>query len=327
MEVNPSEWRPETLKPLGKALAYNTAFLAFKAADAPQLGARLVDLAPLLATNSRLISFTLDNVAGTPEVLSPLLARLATNVNSRLSVINLAHNTLGDAGGDALAASLRTLRAGLLAELHLSGCSVGPKPMAALLTALHSQRNLLQLHANGNSLAPVPGGERPSDLLVSLLSQAKLLEQLSIGDSNADLSPFAALPSRGCAKLAKLDASGLTWGAPLLALIGACGALASLNLARGAATTDPMDAGAFLAHLLSHIAAAGEQRRAPSLQLELSVPNGAAALLSPLLFALPSSPCPPGLVVRNSALGDQALLQLLIALVQQQVVARHVTDV
>eukprot|EP00965_Chrysotila_dentata_P035152 1169552-Pleurochrysis_carterae.AAC.4 len=110
MEVDLSEWRAETVAPIGMALAHNPSMLAFRVAGARQLGRRIDKLAPMLAANTTLLSLTIDDVGAEPSAMEPLCAALASNDLAALSVINLSHNALGDGGASQLANALRRLR-------------------------------------------------------------------------------------------------------------------------------------------------------------------------------------------------------------------------
>ena len=305
MEVDVSEWRPECLAPLALALRHNDRFMAFKAEGVP-LGSKVGPaLAPMLAANKRLVALSLERVGGVPSDFVAIGQGLAANAESGLSVIKLSGNQVGDEGAGALAAGLARLRPGLLAELHLQGCGIGPQGMQTLLSALLSQRNLLQLHVSGNMLGGVGA-------LAQLIAQAKKLEELSLGGSGADAATLASMAPNSLRALRALDLSGVAWDNALLVVLRAAGdKLAKLNLSGGAATLASQGKQPFLRQLLE------ESASRPKLDLDLSVPQAPSALLPDLLAVLPQAAVPAGLKLADSQLGDAGLAQLLQALLPQ----------
>ncbi|EOD37225.1 hypothetical protein EMIHUDRAFT_225639 [Emiliania huxleyi CCMP1516] len=304
-EVDASRLRPSAVRPLARALAHNGAFVAFKVSG-NALGAEAAALAPLLGSSRTLIGALGDALAG--------------NRFASLSVIDLSDNAVGDAAF-RLAAGLRSLRAGLLAELKLVRCGVGPEGMEMVLLAAGTQKNLLELRLGGNTL-----GGRGSQALGTLLPQAPSLTALDLagtalepaaafGPAAASVDPFSARPEpRALQKLAELDLSGIGWSLPLLDGVEACGPkLAALSLAGG---------GDFA--MLNSAAADRPPRRLvavaaarPGMELDLSTADPAAVLLPELLPALRSSRLlPPSLALRGDGqLGDDGLVALVGVLV------------
>ena len=101
MEADVSAWTSKALPPLAEAMRHNTAMLAFKATDAPHLGAVLGSLGPMLKSNGKLIVLDLQRVGGKPEAFVRMFKGLAANPASLLSVINLNGNHVGNDGGKA----------------------------------------------------------------------------------------------------------------------------------------------------------------------------------------------------------------------------------
>ena len=93
----------------------------------------------------------------------------------------------GDEGARQLASGLQRLRPGLLAELDLTGGQIGAEGMQALLGAIILQKNLLQLHVGGNTLAA------GSSSLALLLGGTPKLEQLSLGSTGARAEELSAM--------------------------------------------------------------------------------------------------------------------------------------
>ena len=304
-------------------------FLSFKATGATHLSDTIGVLGPLLACNTLLVALTLDQVQGTAQATAAVCRGLAANPSSGLSVINLNGCLVGDDGAHALAQALQRLRPGLLAELHLVNCKIGGPGMASVLQALQpgggsggtlpGQFNLLQLHLSGNQLR----GAGPT--LAVLLNSLRKLEKLALAHSDVELHSFGNLLAGSLRSLRSLDLQGVAWGAELVALLNACGPhLSVVNLSGLEARMPPaqqvrfgaLDLGsaskqAFLSALFQRAAAA------PSMQLELSTPNAAKTLLPDVLAVLqpsrppsPSLSLPSALVMRDSGLGDQGLLQL-----------------
>lgn len=164
MEIDASSLLPSCLPPLASALAHNRSFVSLRVAHHPSLGPSLPSLAPVLSTNSTLLSLTLRDVGATPATLAILAHSLASNPISSLSVIDLSLNHAGEEGGKALAAALAALRGGVLAELRLTDCRIGNEGMGAVLRAMGKQRNLLQLEVSGNDL----GGAKKYPLISHL---------------------------------------------------------------------------------------------------------------------------------------------------------------
>ena len=94
----------QALVPLAAALRYNDTFLAFKADQGyprmtnPTFGGRLSLLAPIISTNSKLLSLKLTRLGGTPADFSQVGLALAKNRCSALSIIDFSDNHVGDDG-------------------------------------------------------------------------------------------------------------------------------------------------------------------------------------------------------------------------------------
>eukprot|EP00965_Chrysotila_dentata_P120132 3973120-Pleurochrysis_carterae.AAC.1 len=176
--------------------------------------------------------------------------------------------------------------------------------MLSVLSALHGQPNLLQLHVGGNSLADTNGAQ-PSLALAGLLNTARKMEQLSLGGTGVALAAFESLPPHALKQMRALDLTGVQWGPQIVRLLAACGALTSVSLADGAASLAVMQRTPFLTQLFAHAT------HYASLDLDLSAGAEGTALLPELLPALAQGGCTSGLTMRASRLSDHLLILLL----------------